>query len=591
MAIKKITICGQDIEKFGIVLPQNPTETEKSAARELAAHIKEATGVELPERETGESYSIYIGNASPMDRSEIEFDGFVIATDESDLHLFGAIDRGTIYAALTFLEKYIGFRKYEPGVGRLLEGDAHIPKNLKDAQNPLFDFRRSDWISVTQDAPFNAWVKMNTWPVKDIENYGGILGSIGWCHTFEALCDPKIYFEEHPEYYSLIDGERIPAGNVFDRKVGQLCLTNPDVLRIVVENVKKRMAENPEKNIVEVSQNDNQNYCQCENCAAVDAEEGSPSGLMLRFVNAVAQEVEKEYPDVLVRTFAYQYTRIAPKITKPRHNIIIRYCTIEACFRHVLDEGCDYNLGKYGPELRRWGEICDKISIWDYTTNYAGFLAPFPNFEVLRENIKFFADSNARQVFSEDTPRTNSGDLGAMKAYVVSKLLWNPYMSEEEYQSHIDDCLEGYYGAGWKKVRRYMELTHESTKDEVMTCFEPVDLAGCTGEDPEREQYIPQPYQKIKDKTYLTNFIENNLDESLKIWEEVEALAADEKEADRARASGLAVRYLELFCRQYVKEEMTKAEQEEYEAKVDAFFKDKERFGACVNLWTWRKGR
>ena len=67
-------------------------------------------------------------------------------------------------------------------------------------------------------------------------------------------------------------------------------------------------------------------------------------GTLLRFVNAVADAVAERYPDVLVDTLAYQYTRNVPKLTRPRRNVIIRLCSIECCFRHPLtDETCPEN--------------------------------------------------------------------------------------------------------------------------------------------------------------------------------------------------------------------------------------------------------
>ena len=49
-----------------------------------------------------------------------------------------------------------------------------------------------------------------------VESYWGV-------HTFYPLMPPAEFFNDHPEYYSLIDGKRI-------HDHAQLCLSNPDVL-------------------------------------------------------------------------------------------------------------------------------------------------------------------------------------------------------------------------------------------------------------------------------------------------------------------------------------------------------------------------
>ena len=85
-----------------------------------------------------------------------------------------------------------------------------------------------------------------------------------------------------------------------------------------------------------VSQNDWYNYCQCPACKAIDDREGSPAGTMITFVNQVADAIREDCPDVLIHTFAYQYTRKAPKFVRPRPNVIVRLCSIECCFSHPL---------------------------------------------------------------------------------------------------------------------------------------------------------------------------------------------------------------------------------------------------------------
>ena len=116
---------------------------------------------------------------------------------------------------------------------------------------------------------------------------------------------PEEFYDKHPEYYSLINNKRI-------HEEAQLCLTNPDVLKIVTERIKKRIRQNPEYLIYDVSQNDWDNPCQCDKCQAIVKREGSESGLVIWFVNQVAEAVEKEFPDKYIGTLAYKYTRTPP---------------------------------------------------------------------------------------------------------------------------------------------------------------------------------------------------------------------------------------------------------------------------------------
>src|SRR5204863_199957 len=148
------------------------------------------------------------------------------------------------------------------------------------------------------------------------EKHGGKMVYGTFVHTFNSILDPKKHFEQHPEYFSMVGGKRISEQT-------QLCLTNPDVLAIAIETVKGWIAKNPKANIFSVSQNDWYNPCECAACKAIDDAEGSHAGTLIRFVNAIAESIEKEHPEIAIDTLAYQYTRKPPKTVVPRANVIV----------------------------------------------------------------------------------------------------------------------------------------------------------------------------------------------------------------------------------------------------------------------------
>ncbi|MBQ1954612.1 MAG: DUF4838 domain-containing protein, partial [Clostridia bacterium] len=413
-------------------------------------------------------------------------------------------------------------------------------------------------------------------------------------HSFERLCPPAVYFDEHPEYYSLYEGRRIPGSNAQNATVGQLCLTNPDVLEIVTDNIMKSLRENPQTRIVDVSQNDNARYCQCEKCAASDKAEGGPTGTLIRFVNAVAEKVEKEFPNVLVQTFAYQYTREAPKVTRARHNVLIRYCTIEACFRHSIDDpNCKLNSGVFHQELLDWQKMADNLYIYDYTVNYRCYVAPFPNLISLWKNASFYADCNAKYIYESDTASGRSGACSDLRGYLTGKLLWDPYMSRETYEGHIVGFLKAYYGPGWRYVGEYLKLEHDTTEDYDMTCFECADIANAfdapfpnIGEYMAGE-YLPKAYQAHHPKTYLNGFTER-IGEALELWDKAYALAETDEQRERITLGKMAAEYIDLFNTPHDKKTMTDEEKAAYEARVETYLANKEKFALKYNLWTAR---
>jgi hypothetical protein len=303
---------------------------------------------------------------------------------------------------------------------------------------------------------------------------------------------------------------------------GQPCLSDPEVLRKVISGVREILAQHPDASILSVTQNDNGNYCKCPKCAAIDAEEGSPSGSMIRFVNAVADDIAKDYPNVVIDTFAYRYTRKAPQITRPRPNVCVRLCSIECCFSHPLsDRTCRQN-GAFLRDLLAWNGICDRIYIWDYVTDFSHYVPPFPNFRVLRENMRFFAEHGVRGMYPEGAHNSaGSGEFGELRCWLLAQLMRDPYMSETEYDALTDEFLEAYYGAGWRYVRAFIDWTCAEAAGSHMGCY-------------------TAPFDVIPADAYLA--MEDTFDGW---WDKAEAMAGDRLEY--VRRSRLQWDYIRLM--------------------------------------------
>src|SRR5207249_2558745 len=157
-------------------------------------------------------------------------------------------------------------------------------------------------------------------------NYGG--------HTFKTWVAPREYFSDHPEYFSLIGGKRDPA---------QLCVSNPDVVRVAAENMTKFLDQNPEVEMLDIWLNDVTKWCECDACKRMEgAERASIFGSRgkqvfvtrtnanIKFVNAIAREVAKRHPKILIQTLAYFMLIDAPEI-KPETNVMVGFTPIERC--------------------------------------------------------------------------------------------------------------------------------------------------------------------------------------------------------------------------------------------------------------------
>lgn len=106
-------------------------------------------------------------------------------------------------------------------------------------------------------------------------------------------------------------------------------------------------------------------------------------------------------------------------------------------------------------------------------TDFAQYVAPFPNWYVLGPNVRFFAEHGVRGVFQEGTYGSVGGDMSPLKGYVLSRMLWDPTTDDDAL---ITDFLAGYYGAAAPFIRDYMDLMHNSTVEQnsYMTEHDPV---------------------------------------------------------------------------------------------------------------------
>lgn len=442
-------------EKCTITVPVNSKDTEMYAAKTLQKYIKEITGEELA---ISASLSVPAGKTIFISTADDgESGSYTIKADGNTLYITGSGSRGPIYGVFGFLEKYCDCRWYTQDVIKIPKADTiSIPDGEEYSYTPFFESTETDWSS-PRDAEFSLanGLSGGTYRSLSAEQGGTVNYLSGLAHTLTAqFCSKDKYFEEHPEYFALRKGERIPD---------QLCLTNPDVLKIVTQEVldliKAKHDPSQALQIVSLTQADNQNYCTCDKCAALDKANGSQAGTMVTFANAVAREVRKAgYDNIGIDTFAYQYTRHTPTNVVPEDNVIIRICSIECCFGHALnDPKCKENK-KFMEDLEGWSKICKRIHIWDYATNYSYTANIFPNFGVLQANMQMFYEHNVKGIYVEGDYYMNecNAEFGDLRAYLISKLLQDPYM---DYDAEMNGFLEAFYGKGWENIREFIDIT------------------------------------------------------------------------------------------------------------------------------------
>ena len=476
------TFNGVSLAEYTIVLGTDATTAIKNTVDCFIGYINEATGSDIAIAADGESadYEICIGLTDRETekvteaRKDIGTSGIAIISDSCKIFLTGDGELGVIYAMYQFLEDYLGYRFYAPDfyVAKH-EYATDFPSDLCFVYNPSIEIRDTDFRDVfvgkedphsgKYDLEYANSLKLNGvgarkfWTSASIANqYGGYFPKYagGGAHSFAPLAE--IGWDEQP------------------------CLSDEAVYQKVLANVKKTLDEHPEATVIDVSQCDNWDFCKCEKCSALDMQY-SPDGVspvpaasILTFVNRIARDIKEEYPDVIVQTLAYAYSIYPPIGMKAEDNVAIRLCNIECCFAHALsDESCTYNGGvnpNFAENIVRWGEICNQLYIWDYAFN-AYYMHTYPNLGIMYDNICFFDENNVTFVYEQGNNASRDAEFSRLRIFLMSKVMWNTDMTREEYNQLMDDFLRDYYGAGWRYIKRYLELCTESAQRYHMGIF------------------------------------------------------------------------------------------------------------------------
>ncbi len=423
---------------YTIIVSGNAGKSDLKAAEVLQQYIREMSGVLIPVKDDSNSespFEILLGSTQRTSRSNFEGvinDGFIIETLGNKLQISGK-EKGTLYGVYTFLEKYLGCRKYTSDYKFIPKKELILIPAISDLQNPQFKFRSLHYYDAETDQEYLDWHKLNR-----IEDQWGL-----WGHTFFKLLSPSEYFDTHPEYFSLVHGRR---------KAMQLCLTNPDVLKIVGDNLQKLMLNEPDMQIWSVSQNDNTGACECDNCSLLNNKFQSYQGSLLSFVNKLAER----FPDKTISTMAYTFSRKPPVGIKPLKNVNILFSTIDINRAKPVQD--DPRSELFRKEHEAWYNLGSNIIVWDYVVQFSNYFSPFPNLHTLKPNLNYISSFNPAGLFIQGSVEV-PGELAGLRTYILAKLLWDPQTDTEAIK---EEFLDAYYGKASNHVKEYLNLIHQN---------------------------------------------------------------------------------------------------------------------------------
>lgn len=487
-------------EIVSLINYKNPTDaTTETAISEYSLFLRFCTGKDAAcssvKSDKFENFVIIGGNDELLSEFGIKVpretfsDDSVYIKVQKNVAVLDGGARGKLYAVYEFLERFLGVRFYAPEAYKCPHIENLEISDCEITYTPKIAFREMYSFDIRWNREFAARLRSNIENVPyGLKHFGG---SLSWAkprsHTsFEVFFPPydkEVGIEAHPEYYAWRKDQNKRVGRFHDDfgfpwGEGEVCWTNPDVINIMTEKLKKWILNEPEMTVFSVTQNDWGEYCECPECEKIARKygrDGEPvrSAPVLFAVNQIAKNIKEWQKNdervknrkIHIETFAYNYTKIPPVGMKVEDNVIVMFCS-SGCRFHKFSENCALN-DKLKAEFEEWKKIAKNVYVWEYMANGCMAVSYGTYMKITPERIRYFADHDIIGMFAQYEDQGAIGPLFKANQYLYAKLLWNPETNiEEEYRGF----MEYYYGeaAGClMEVQRRFEETLASLDDKL----------------------------------------------------------------------------------------------------------------------------
>jgi len=435
---------------YSIFYGANESEIIKHAAEELAFYLEKISSApfRVITSPGDEKNLIVIGKNNPLTRrieNEMEFDsiiadGFKILTYGDNIYIAGNIDRGTLYGVYYFLDHYLGVRWLSPDFEVIPSTNLLAVNHTDDIQNPRFLYREI-FSGDTDDAYYRQHnllngcrggthreymdypPEINTWS-KDAP-YGG--------HNFQEIISPEYHYG------------------------GQVLAMSEEVRKEAADYFINKIASNDISPWYSFSQEDRGWQPDEESLKFAEKHGGRLSAPIVDLVINVTDRVRKVYPSAHLSTLAYQWSFMPPLDMKIPPYVMIEIAPIEANFGYPYNDTHNF---KEQEAFSGWNEIASSLAIWDYITNFQNYLQPWPTIYPMMENIKYLSSlESLKSYFGEGAYNTQGAEFAYLRAWVASRLLWDP---EQDYHNLINEFCDYYYGNASPYIKEYIELLHQS---------------------------------------------------------------------------------------------------------------------------------
>ena len=387
------------------------------AAPDLAKSLKSLPGAT--------NYVFHLTRDAFADSLGLDFDslhpcGYYLARKGRDVVIAGRTRKGDRYALADFLKRYAGYRNFGTKFGLIAPqtDDLKVPETLCVREEPDV-------------------------PSVYVAGHGG-MGAFGrdsrlTCRATHALdrLVTKEMWEEHPEYFPLIRGERRKPG--VPGQPWNPCMSNPDLPKLVDAYAERFFKAKPDELGLPMGVNDGGGDCQCDGCETLWRRHGNQYAA---FYNMAAKRLAKSHPGKYLAFIAYS-TRCkdVPRGIRMEPNILVEVTGMVTNMHGALRGWKDIGVKNFGVYEYLYSCDSNRMAPGYYPHDIAAYF---------RSLYREFGMKTLWQEYFAWAPVIDAG-----RQYVVNELMWN---MEADVDSLLDDYFRSLYGPAEKPVRRFHEI-------------------------------------------------------------------------------------------------------------------------------------
>lgn len=468
----KLTIDGKPNSE--IIIQADASEIVKFFANELEKTIADISGAKLPivTSVVNANVKIYLGRKFAENKfvDDIKFlkdsDGFAIRSEGDNIYIFGAVPEGTRNGVYSFLEANTDIIWARPAdFGTLFSKTPTIvAKSISFRDKPTNTLRGWQIVSVGKGKK-----STHDWLIRNRCNWSdyGKRKAFGIGHNLYLLLkENKV---DGNAFVGMRNGKRNVKG------APQPCFSNRKMWKVFSDNLIESIKENPEYDQFNVNMIDTNRTCECAECAkalilpdGTKLEPGDPafrSTQFYMFINHVAREVKKQYPGKRIKTYAYVFTIVPPKV-KLEDNIDIQYACLTRDYKGSYLDPVNKKWRKY---LEDWSKRSSNMRVREY---YGWSEYPRPLSYTVARDLIFLNKLGIKKIHSELNPDLDKTpwnsktfvlsevwDCSPMEWWVISNLYWNPNQNVDALR---DKFITRAYRKAAPAMKRYYDIIKTS---------------------------------------------------------------------------------------------------------------------------------